>query len=146
MIILSFYHNNYVLCTYVYRGCHVYVCFCQIIIICFFFFLFQKVLLSDPNQVIENNVQLPQIIYQQNPQPINSGQIQTADGQIHYIVQEDDIQGDNINLIPQATQQVFYQKINTDNGQQLIQHHGMYINVISDRGYCIVFQFQKMYT
>lgn len=80
-------------------------------------------MLSDPNQVIENN-QIPQIIYQQNSQP---NPIQTPDGQIHYIVQEDDLQNDNFNIVPQTTQQVYYQKIATENGQQLIQqHHGTF--------------------
>lgn len=85
---------------------------------------FFQVLLSDTNQVIENN-QIPQIIYQQNTQP---SPIRTADGQIHYIVQEEDLQTDNFNIVPQATQQVYYQKIATENGQQIIQHHGKYEN------------------
>lgn len=83
----------------------------------------QVQLLSDTNQVIENN-QMPQIIYQQNAQP---NQIQTADGQIHFVVQEDDQISDNFNIVPQATQQVYYQKIGTENGQQIIQqHHGKF--------------------
>lgn len=72
--------------------------------------------LSDQHQIIDNN-QIPQIIYQQNAQP---SPIQTADGQVHYIVQEDDLQNDNYNLVQQATQQVYYHKI--ENGQQVIQH------------------------
>lgn len=83
---------------------------------CFVHFL--KVVLSDQNQIIENH-QLPQIVYQQNAQP-NQQTIHT-DGQIHYIVQEDDIQNDNFNNL---AQQVYYQKISTENGQQIIQHHG----------------------
>lgn len=76
--------------------------------------------LSEPTQVIEAN-QIPQIIYQQNAQ---SNQIHT-DGQIHYVVQEDDLQSDSYSLVsPSGTQQVFYSKINTENGPQLIQHHG----------------------
>lgn len=81
-----------------------------------------KLLLADQNPVIENN-QIQQIIYQQNPQTTNQpNAIQTSDGQIHYIVQEDDLQSDNFNLVQQATPQVFYQKIATENGQQIIQH------------------------
>lgn len=85
-------------------------------------------ILSDSNQVIENN-QITQLIYQPNTQP---SPIQTADGQIHYIVQEDDLQTDNFNLVPQATQQVYYQKIANENGQQIIQHHGNFIFDISE--------------
>lgn len=82
-------------------------------------------MLSDGNQLVENN-QVPQIIYQQNTQ---SNPIHTSDGQIHYIVQEDDLQNDNsFNLVQQATQQVYYQKIATENGQQIIQHHGNYLD------------------
>lgn len=84
--------------------------------------------LSDQHQIIENN-QIPQIIYQQNSQP---NPIQTADGQVHYIVKEEDLQNDNYNLVQQATQQVFYHKI--ENGQQIIQHHGKYdaeVNALS---------------
>lgn len=78
--------------------------------------------MADQNPVIENN-QIQQIIYQQNPQTTNQpNAIQTPDGQIHYIVQEDDLQSDNFNLVQQATPQVFYQKIATENGQQIIQH------------------------
>lgn len=67
---------------------------------------------------------MPQIIYQQNAQP-NQQTIQTPDGQIHYIVQEDDLQNDNFNIqVQQAPQQVYYQKITTENGQQILQHHG----------------------
>lgn len=82
----------------------------------------------DTSQVIDNNqIHLQAnspIIYQQNSQPNQT--IQTNDGQIHYIVQEEDLQSDNYNLVPQqATQQVYYQKISTENGQQIIQqHHG----------------------
>lgn len=76
--------------------------------------------LTDQSQIIDNH-QIPQIIYQPNTQ-----QIQTSDGQIHYIqVQEDDLQNDNYNIVqqPQQPQQIYYQKITTnENGQQIIQH------------------------
>lgn len=89
-----------------------------------------KVVLSDPNQIIENH-QMPQIIYQPNTQP-NQQTIQTPDGQIiNYIVQEDDLQNDNYNLVQQAPQQVYYQKITTENGQQYIQHRGNSIENIA---------------
>lgn len=78
--------------------------------------------LSEPNQVIENN-QMQQIIYQPNTQP---NQIQTPDGQIHYFVQDDELQNDNFNLVQQATQQVFFQKIGENGQQQFIQHHSKF--------------------
>lgn len=79
-----------------------------------------QILLSDTNQIIDNN-QIPQIIYQQNTQ---QAPMQAADTQIHYIVQEDDLQGDNFNLVQQAAQQVYYQKVPTESDQQIIQRHG----------------------
>lgn len=80
-----------------------------------------QVVLSEPTQVIETN-QIPQIIYQQNAQP---NQTMHTDGQIHYVVQEDDLPGDSYSLVQQpGTQQVFYQKLNTDTAPQLIQQHG----------------------
>lgn len=75
--------------------------------------------LTDQSQIIDNH-QIPQIIYQSNTQH----PIQTPDGQIHYIVQEDDLQNDNYNIVQQTPpQQIYYQKIATnENGQQIIQH------------------------
>lgn len=75
-------------------------------------------MLTDQSQIIDNH-QIPQIIYQQNTQH----PIQTPDGQIHYIVQEEDLQNDNYNIVQQTPQpQIYYQKITTENGQQIIQH------------------------
>lgn len=79
-------------------------------------------LVSDPGQIQIENHRIPQtILYQQNAQP-NQQTIQATDGQIHYIVQEDDLPNDNYN-IAQQPKQVFYQQITTENGQQII-HHG----------------------
>lgn len=78
------------------------------------------VLADQTAQVVDTN-QLPQIIYQQNAQP---SQIH-ADGPIHYVVQEEDLQNESYSLVsPNGTQQVFYSKIET--GTQLIPHAGNY--------------------
>lgn len=74
-------------------------------------------LLSESSQVIDNR-QMQQLVYQQ-ASPAN--QIQT-DGQIQFISQEEEIP----NVQP-ATQQVFY-KVSTENGSQIVQHHGKYNN------------------
>lgn len=76
-------------------------------------------LLSEPTQVIDNN-QVPQLIYQQSSQGN-----QISDGQIQYIIQEEDLQSDNFSIVQPATQQVFYSDIPAENGApQIIQHHG----------------------
>lgn len=82
----------------------------------------QVVLADQTTQVVDAN-QMPQIIYQQNAQP---AQIH-ADGQIHYVVQEEEHQNDSYSLVSQpGTPQVYYSKIQTENGTQLIPHTGEY--------------------
>lgn len=81
------------------------------------------VLADQTTQVVDTN-QLPQIIYQQNAQP---AQIHGTDGQIHYVMQEEDLQNDSYSLVSQPGQpQVFYSNIETENGTQLISHAGKY--------------------
>lgn len=75
-------------------------------------------LLSEPTTQVIDNRQMQQIVYQQ-ASPAN--QIQT-DGQIQFISQEEEIS----NVQP-ATQQVYY-KVSTENGSQIVQHHGNFNN------------------
>lgn len=96
------------------------------------------VLADQTTQVVDTN-QLSQIIYQQNAQP---AQIHT-DGQIHYVVQEEDIQNDSYSLVSQpGTPQVFYSKIETENGTQLIPHTGKYRNSFDSSFVCLGFIFR----
>lgn len=81
------------------------------------------VLADQTTQVVDAN-QLSQIIYQQNAQPT---QIHADGQQIHYVVQEEDLQNDSYSLVSQpGTPQVFYSKIDTENGTQIIPHPGKY--------------------
>lgn len=61
---------------------------------------------------------MQQIVYhQQTPNQIHT------DGQIQYIVQQDDDSAnESYTVAQQAPQQIFYTKVATENGSQLIPH------------------------
>lgn len=79
-------------------------------------------MLSEPTTQIIDNRQMPQLVYQQASP---SNQIHT-DGQIQYIFQEEESPSDN--YVQPATQQVYY-KVSTENGSQIVQHHGKYASI-----------------
>lgn len=81
---------------------------------------------------------MQQIVYQQAT-PTN--QIHT-DGSIQYIVQEDDTANETYSVVQQSSQPIYYTKVATENGSQLV-HHGTWHSCIAFPSKSFDFHIQK---